>query len=269
MSEHPTDTIAEIVDLDALPLHETDSAAYRELVARCRREWEADGMFNLVGLMRRDAIDAAVAQLRPLIDEHSFLHRRRHNIWFQRSVEGLDADHPALQELETSNRTVCADQMTGSPVLALYEWPALRAFVAEVIGAPRLHLMADELASVNVMSYRAGEALNWHFDRSAFTTTVLLQQPAAGGTFEYRPALRRDDDPNYDGVAALVTGQDPDVKTQRVDPGTVTVFAGHDTAHRVTATEGGHDRIIAVFSYYEQPGVRFSAEERLGFYGRA
>jgi len=32
---------------------------------------------------------------------------------------------------------------------------------------------------------------------------------------------------------------------------------------------GPRARMIAVFSYYETPGVAFSAEERLGFYGRA
>jgi len=33
--------------------------------------------------------------------------------------------------------------------------------------------------------------------------------------------------------------------------------------------EGGRARIITVFSYYERPGVLFTTEERLGFYGRA
>ena len=32
--------------------------------------------------------------------------------------------------------------------------------------------------------------------------------------------------------------------------------------------EGDRERIIAVFSYYPRPGVRFSAEEQRGFYGR-
>ena len=38
---------------------------------------------------------------------------------------------------------------------------------------------------------------------------------------------------------------------------------------RVTTVEGERERMIAVFSYYEKPGVMFSAEERVGFYGRA
>ena len=31
----------------------------------------------------------------------------------------------------------------------------------------------------------------------------------------------------------------------------------------------GAERMMAVFSYYDRPGVMFSDEERLGFYGRA
>ena len=57
------------------------------------------------------------------------------------------------------------------------------------------HTHFSEHARVNVMAYRAGDALNWHFDRSEFTTTCLLQAPAAGGEFQYRSALRSAADP--------------------------------------------------------------------------
>jgi len=36
----------------------------------------------------------------------------------------------------------------------------------------------------------------------------------------------------------------------------------------VTPVVGETERIIAVFSYFDHPGVAFSDEERLGFYGR-
>ena len=129
--------------------------------------------------------------------------------------------------------------------------------------------MQDPLARANVMSYRDGEALNWHFDRSEFTTTLLLQAAEQGGDFEYRTDLRSDDNPNYEGVARLLEGRDPQSKVMRVKPGTLNVFRGKNTAHRVTTVRGNRDRMIAVFSYYERPGVMFSPEERLGFYGRA
>ena len=128
--------------------------------------------------------------------------------------------------------------------------------------------MADPLGRLNVMTYRAGEHLNWHFDRAEFTITVLLQSPAGGGDFQYRSGLRGDTNPNYEGVARLLAGNDKHVRTLPLTPGTLNVFKGKNTAHRVTPVEGERARIIAVFSYYETPDVAFSDKERLGFYGR-
>jgi hypothetical protein len=134
---------------------------------------------------------------------------------------------------------------------------------------PRLFAMNDPLARVNVMAYGPGQALNWHFDRSQFTTTLLIRTAEAGGEFEYRSGLRSDTDPNYDGVACLLRGEDPEVRIQSLTAGALSVFAGRNTAHRVTPVRGTTSRLVAVFSYYETPGVFFSSAERLGFYGRA
>ncbi len=260
---------ARFVDLDRHPLDRSTSPGYAELVRRCSDDLERDGRFDLEQFVDLGAIGDIIAGLRPLIDHESFLHRRTHNVYFQPAVAGLAADHPALREVETSNRTVCADRMTGSPLLAIYEWPPLRRFLADAMGLDRLYLMADPLARVNVMSYRHGEALNWHFDRSEFTTTLLLQAPIDGGVFEYRTNLRTPEDPNHEGVGRLVDGLDEFVQRADTAPGTLTVFAGRDTAHRVTPVIDDRERIVAVFSFFDRPDVVFSAEERLGFYGRA
>ena len=118
------------------------------------------------------------------------------------------------------------------------------------------------------MAYREREQLSWHFDRAEFTTTILLQAPRSGGQFEYRSRLRSDSDPNYEGVARLLSDRDERVQTLALAPGTLNVFRGKNTAHRVTPVEGNRPRIVAVFSYYETPDFAFSDTERLGFYGR-
>jgi hypothetical protein len=132
-----------------------------------------------------------------------------------------------------------------------------------------LFTMRDPLARLNVMCYRDGEALNWHFDRSEFTTTLLLQEPSGGGDFQYRSSLRSETDPNYDGVARLLKGNDPEVQSLKLAAGTLNVFKGKNTLHRVTPSKGPNERYIAVFSFYERPGVTFTKEEQVGFYGRS
>jgi len=258
-----------ILDLPRFPIDAPETPAGRALIERCRAELAERGMFNLDGFVRADALAGAVAELKPVLDSAAFTHAREHNIYFDDSIAGLPADHPALKRFETINHTVCADQISESMVLTIYAWPPMARFLAAVMDKPELHLMADPLARVNVMAYRAGEALNWHFDRSEFTTTLLLQAPEGGGEFVYRTDLRSETDPNYDGVARLLAGGDPEEKVLPLDAGTLNVFRGKHTPHRVTPIDGARERIIAVFSYYENPGVLFSEEERVGFYGRA
>jgi hypothetical protein len=259
----------DILDLDRYPLDQPEAPEWRALVERCKAHLSRDGMFNVEGLMRPDAVRRAVSDVTPVLDTSAFTHKRSHNIYFRKAVPGLAPDHPALKLFETSNQTICADQIPDSLLVRLYNWPQLAGFIAATMDKPALYAMDDPIACANVMRYTAGEALNWHFDRSEFTTTLLLQAPLGGGAFEYRTGLRSDDDPNYDGVARMLRGEDSEVHGMTAAAGTLNVFRGKNTAHRVTPVIGPVDRIVAVFSYYETPGVRFSDEERIGFYGRA
>jgi hypothetical protein len=259
----------DILDLDRYPLDREGRPEWTRLVEDAKAALREHGMFNLEGFVRPGIAEKAVAEIRPVMDMNSHVHKRMHNIYFKPSIPELAPEHPALRKVETISHTVCADQIPGSTILSIYEYEPLIRFLAATMDKPQLHVMQDPLARANVMGYRAGEALNWHFDRSEFTTTLLLQAPERGGDFEYRTDLRSDSDPNYDGVAKLLEGRDPEAKILRIKAGTLNVFRGKNTAHRVTTVEGGRERMIAVFSYYERPGVMFSDEERIGFYGRA
>jgi len=258
-----------VINLQRYPLDRPGSEEWNALVDNARAELARNGMFSLEGFVSENHVGLAARQIQPTMDAESHTHKRSHNIYFKPEIPELAADHPALKKVETVSHTLCADQLTGSLVTAVYEYPPLVAFLSAVMEKPALYVMADPLARVNVMSYREGETLNWHFDRSEFTTTLMLQAPEAGGEFEYRTDLRTSDDPNYEGVAALLEGRDPSVQKLRLSAGTLNVFRGKNTAHRVTPVRGQRERMVAVFSYYEKPGVIFTPEEQTGFYGRA
>lgn len=261
--------IEQIIDLDRYPLDAARTDAWSTLVSRCRTELDQNGMFNLEQFLRPTIAEKIAGQIRPLMETKSFTHARDHNIYFANDIDGLAPDHPALKKMRTVNHTVCADQIEANPVMVLYQWQPFIGFLAATMQKAELYPMADPLARVNVMAYHEGEALNWHFDRSEFTTTLLLQSPEEGGEFQYRSDLRTDDDPNFDGVAKLLAGLDDQVRNLALAPGTLNVFKGKNTAHRVTPVQGARSRVIAVFSYYETAGKQFSEQERIGFYGRA
>lgn len=258
-----------VIDLQRYPLDQEGSEAWNTLVDKARTELAHNGMFSLEGFIQADNIALAAAQIQPTMDAQSHTHKRSHNIYFKPQIPELRPDHPALKKIETVSHTLCADQLKDSLVTKVYEYPPLVSFLSAVMEKPVLYVMADPLARVNVMSYRQGETLNWHFDRSEFTTTLMLQAPEQGGEFEYRTDLRTADNPNYEGVAELLEGRDPKVQKLCLSAGTLNVFRGKNTAHRVTPVQGQRERMVAVFSYYEKPGVMFTPEEQIGFYGRA
>ena len=256
-----------LIDLERYPLHQLESDAARQLVARCIDDLERNGMFTLKGFMRREVIEHILPELLQKFKRESFTHARQHNIYFNDDIDDIPADHPALARVETTNHTLCGDQLA-EPLRQIYLWSGLTEFLARVMHKSNLYPMDDPLACANVMGYYAGEGLNWHFDRSEFTTTLLLQPPGQGGDFQYRQALRSEQDPNYEGIAKLLRGEDSAVTTLKLGAGDLNVFKGKNTAHRVTPPVGELARVVTVFSYYETPGRFFSDAENLGFYGR-
>ncbi|QEX15295.1 hypothetical protein FRZ44_05780 [Hypericibacter terrae] len=258
----------DLLDLERYPIDRLDSSAAKALIARCQADLDEQGMFDLEDFVRREVIEACAEEMRPRMDRESFTHTRSHNVYFQKDVPGVSPDHPALRQVNTTHHTLCGDQLGNSTLRRIYEWKPLADFLSRALKLPALHVMDDPLARINVIGYRAGETLNWHFDRSQFTTTLLIQAPEAGGEFQYRSDLRSETDRNLDGVARVLRGEDPAVRTRGVKPGTLNVFKGKNTLHRITPPVGERARLIAIFSYYERPGVSFSAEERRGFYGR-
>jgi len=261
--------VRDILDLDRYPLDQPDSPAWQALVEWAQAELAREGMFDLEGFMLPGAVQGLIDSVASRFAGEAFTQSRRHNIYFNPNLTDVPPGHPVLTQLETVNHTLCADQLTGSTLPELYHWPQFAHFLSATMRLSTLHPMADPLAGVNAMAYFASDGLGWHFDRSEFTTTLLLSAPEFGGDFEYRTALRTDTDPNYDGVGELLRGNDPAMRSITLRPGTLNVFRGKHTAHRVTPVGGNTPRIIAVFSYFDRPGVTFTPEERLGFYGRS
>jgi hypothetical protein len=257
----------DLLDLDRYPVDRGDVAV--RLAERCRRDLASTGMFNLEGFVRPEAIRRAVEEIIPLASSAAFTHQRWHNVYFLKNVPGLREDHPALTRFQTINHTLCGDQLMGSIIERIYEWAPLVDFIARVLEIPRLYVMDDPLARVNILEYRPGEALNWHFDRARYTTTLLIQAAEEGGEFQYRSNLRSDEDPNYEAVGKLLQGEDSGIRVNPLAAGTLNIFAGKNTLHRVSPVRGARSRLVAVLSYYDRPGVTFSEKERLGFYGRS
>lgn len=97
----------------------------------------------------------------------------------------------------------------------------------------------------------------------------MIQSAESGGQVEYVKQLRNSEngDMNFDGVEKVLDGITEPIQLAQSD-GSLVLFRGRDTLHRVTPNSGKRDRIIAVLAYNTKPGISLSEEARLTFYGR-
>lgn len=262
------DSIEELLDLDQFPLQEPDGAACAALVDASRHDWQTKGAFRLPAFLRPAMAARAAHELDERFDTIAFDHRQAHNIYFDDDLPDPPADL-LRHGIVTSHRTLTCDQLAGTIIRSIYEWDPLRLFLQRVLGLERLYRVADPMACLNVMAYGDGDQLGWHFDRAAFAVTLLLQAAHDGGHFEFRRNLRAPDDANFDGVRQLLAGEDEGVRRAPASPGTMTVFGGAHSPHRVSRVTGDRARIVAVLSYMEEPDHHYEPADRLRFYGRS
>ncbi len=257
-----------LVDLARYPVDRFDAPAGAALLADCRARMAQQGVMALAGFLPAEAV-AAMRDEALALAPKAHPGEKRHNVYLIDDDPALPPAHPRNRPERTQISTV-ADDLIGSasPLRALYDWPALRGFLAAVLGKPALHPYADPLASLNVTVGYPGEQLGWHFDNADFATTLMLQGAEAGGEFEYCPNIRNAGDQGYGAVADILDGRYADVRRLPIEPGTLVLFRGRHSLHRVTPIAGGRPRLMAVLSYDAEPGVTLSERTRLTFYGR-
>ena len=106
------------------------------------------------------------------------------------------------------------------------------------------------------------------FAESEFTVTLMLQPPEIGGTFEYVPQIRgRDDEKQL--VTDVLDGNRDGVVELPFTPGTLLIFGGNQTIHRVTRVQGKRPRLVPVLCFSETPNQKNSETVRKLFWGRS
>ena len=249
--------VADIVDLERYPISRLEAPEAEELVCTGRRRLAEDGVFTLPGLVR----PAALAAMRDEADRLCPDAFRR--------IDHRNGFPPGMGEVtRLSLGCVGYDQMPAESVMRrLFLWDGLTRFVSEVLERRPYYRSADPIASCMVTELSPGDELGWHFDPNDGIVTLMLRSAGEGGAFEYVPNVRRRDD-----LSALIedtlAGECEEVLELDVQPGTLTLFNGGQSMHRVAPVCALPSRQMLIFSYDSAPDQQFDEEVRLRFFGR-
>ena len=272
MTETPACTAARMVNLERYPIDEPDSDGCVELVGQCRDRFVEDGLCMLPEFIRPQALEILAEEANERTSDAWFC-KSTHNVYLTENGSpshspGVPAGDVAGRQERTFVGSIPYDRIgDDSSLRRLYLWDPLKDFVGAVLGKPRLHRFADPLGACSVNVFVDGGEHGWHFDESEFTVTLMLQAPESGGAFEYVPGIRgREDEKAI--VATVLDGDRDPVLELPFTAGTLLLFGGRRTLHRVTRVGGARPRLVPVLTYAERPGLRNSEAVRKLFWGR-
>jgi hypothetical protein len=181
--------------------------------------------------------------------------------------QDLPASHPLRRKGKRNLAQVAADLIPENFLLnQLYHSQSMLDFLGAVTGAPA-YRNQDPYQSLNISVMGEGGCQQWHFDSGNLVTTLLLQEPESGGIFEYAPAIRSDENENFEAVQAVLDGNSDQVRQNRLRAGTLSLFRGHYSLHRVTEVKGKRQRLQAILGYSTSPNLYGSIESSILHYG--
>ena len=240
-----------------------------DFVAECRKALAEQGVMALSDFLTEDGLAALQEEAEAGLSE-AFFCTQSHSVYLSPPDSSFEADHPQNRQVVSSKGCICDDDVQPNSVLRqLYDSAEFRSFVMAVTGEKQLHSYADPLSSINIHYAKRGQELGWHFDNSEFAITLLIDKPTSGSRFEYIKDLRDAEagEMNYEGVANLLDGKTkPEILP--MEPGTLVLFRGRNSIHRVSPNESDKTRMLAVLAYNSEPGVELSPSARMTFYGR-
>ena len=255
--------LGDIINLEEYPLHDG------EFRAGCKRALDEKGALVLRNFLK----SAAAASVRNEGEENQHLAYyavSNHNIYLTTADLEYPLDHPRNRNVSSSKGCITTDQIPAESVLrTLYDAREFREFLCAVLDVTELHEYADTLSSINLHYASEGQELGWHFDNSSFAITLMIQEPESGGAFEYVKDVRDADkgEMNYELCGKILDGEVP-TKSLYMDAGSLVLFRGRNSMHRVTPVVGNRTRMLVVLAYNTEPGISLSESARMTFFGR-
>ena len=261
------DAATGMVNLARYPITGLDTAEGAAFVRQCRQEYLGTGLCILPDFIVSGAQQILAEEANAMLSEAYFC-KSTHNAYLTEDDPTWSAEDVAKRQEQTYVGSVAYDRIGGDTYLRrLYLWDPLKDFIGSVLGKSVFYRFADPLGACSINVFVDGGEHGWHFDESEFTVTLMLQPPESGGAFEYVPKIRGLAN-EKEIVAAVLDGKRDGVVELPFTAGTLLIFGGQQTIHRVTRVSGSRARLVPVLCYSEQPDLKNSDSVRMLFWGR-
>ncbi|MCY3769958.1 MAG: hypothetical protein OXG56_11445 [Gammaproteobacteria bacterium] len=258
----------ECINLGKYPFYGADESLEDEFIADCRQVYRRTGICELPEFILPSALDILAGEASQWMDSAYFCDNS-HNAY----LDTPDCPKGPGSVEHTMERTVVGsipyDRIDpGSLLNQIYLWDPLKDFIGRVLGKSPFYRFSDPMGACSINVFVEGGEHGWHFDESEYSVTLMLQSPEQGGEFEYVPRIRGMEN-EQSMVGSVLHGNRSGVENLPFVPGTLLIFGGKQTLHRVTRVSGPTPRLVPVLCFAEEPGRVNSEKVRKLFWGRA
>jgi len=255
------------INLKRYPISNIKNAQGLEFANQCRREYLDTGLCMLPDFILPDAL-TTLADEAEAMRKDAYFCKSSHNAYLTEDGSENDANDASKRLEQTFVGSVPYDKISNSSALKqLYQWDPLKNFVGHVLGKSPFYRLADPFGACSINVFVDGGEHGWHFDESEYTVTLMLQKPLHGGAFEYVPRIRGLNN-EKEIVDQVLSGARERVIELPFTAGTLLIFGGSQTLHRVSPVAGERARLVPVLCYSEDPATVNSETVRKLFWGR-
>ena len=238
-----------LIDQSRYPIGDLTTPRMIDVISDARTQIASIGAAELSGFVTAEGVAALVADAEEL-------QQRAHpsggvgTAYLELPSDDFDQHHPRQQWMPYAVNAVGYDVIPhSSPLRQLYELEALTLFIEAVVERGRLFHYADPCGGLNLAVMAKGNQLQWHYDQTDFVVSLAIQDAEAGGDFEVVPRIRSASDEQYGEVSKLLDGDRSRVLTLAMTPGTLLIFEGRNSIHRVSPIEGETLRHVGLLAY--------------------
>jgi len=260
--------LSNLVNLERYPIDRPESPECLSTIEEAKKILKEEGLVVLDGF----ANPSLVEEVKGFADQNKdniYTEVSEGNAYICDGDASLPADHPKNIIMQTQLGVLSYEQIPDEMRLyKFYHNDDIKKFVEKIIGRGEIFRYECDLGSINVAAMGKTDKLRWHFDNSDFVVSIPIQESESGGDYEYVFKIRDENSENYDEVKKLLDGDHSRVKKLVARPGSLVLFEGRYTIHRVTEITGESLRIVGLLGFASEPGVKSSPKLREIRYGK-
>lgn len=270
-----------MIDYEVYPIICTSAPEYVALVQTCREQLDKQGFVSLKHFLLPQSVDNLVSSVLNLENSAGFYSREHHSVFLEDNIDTSndqntsDSFHPRHIQLESSKLLINARDLAPhvSELDYLYQSEAFLTFIKDVLQMNKLYPSTDEYGKYYANIFHVGDGLNYHFDRSEFSISLILQPAEQGGQFQFVPNSREvvetwEEMPFKDLQYALDASSTKSMKVHEPEltAGDLYLFRGQNSLHRVSEVTKGK-RINIILTFNTEPDIALNNYTLKKFFG--